>query len=119
MKERRKDPRIGQENKVALNPLPEGRHRGAKGASCCLTRDVSMGGIRVMTDAALEVGTKVTVELTLTKSKTSVRAVAQVRWVKEIDGKKLFDMGLEFVEIGPEDELALIDHIYGKSGSGG
>jgi c-di-GMP-binding flagellar brake protein YcgR len=119
MKERRKDPRIGQENKVALNPLPDGRRRGAKDAACCLTRDVSMGGIRVITDAPLEVGSRVTVELTLTKSKTSVRAAAKVRWVKEIDGKKLYDMGLEFVEIAPEDELALIDHIYGKPGFGG
>jgi len=116
MKERRKDPRINEENKIVLSPGPGGRRRRSKKVCCCLTRDISMGGIRVLTNAPFEVGSRLDVELTLTRSKTIVRAVAQVREVKELSGKNSYDMGLEFAKISPADELVLIEHIYGRRG---
>ncbi|MEN6311410.1 MAG: PilZ domain-containing protein [Acidobacteriota bacterium] len=117
MKERRKDPRINEENKIVLGPVADGRRRRSKKTCCCLTRDISMGGIRVVTDAPFEVGSRLDVELTLTRSKAIVRAVAQVREVKKLSGEDAYDMGLEFARISPADELALIEHIYGKRGS--
>jgi uncharacterized protein (TIGR02266 family) len=114
MKERRKDPRINEENKVVLNLIPNGGAQGSRNVYYSLTRDLSIGGIRIMTDAPLAVGSRVKVEITLAKSRKRVQAVAAVRWVNELFGKEVYDMGLEFVEIDPETELALIDHVYGK-----
>jgi c-di-GMP-binding flagellar brake protein YcgR len=116
MKERRRDPRIKEENKVILNPVPEGSPQGAKKeVYYCLTKDLSAGGLRIMTNAPLAVGSRVKVEISLTKSRKRIQALAEVRWVNALIGEEVYDMGLEFVGINPETELALIDHIYGKS----
>jgi c-di-GMP-binding flagellar brake protein YcgR len=116
MKERRRDPRIKEENKVILNPVPDGSPPGAKKeVYYCLTKDLSVGGIRIMTNAPLAVGSRVRVEVSLTKSRKRIQALAEVRWVNALIGEEVYDMGLEFVGIDPETELALIDHIYGKS----
>lgn len=116
MKERRRDPRVSEENKVILSLIPNGSPQGPKEVYYSLTKDVSLGGVRIMTDAPLAVGSRVRIELTLAKSRKRIRAVVRVRWVKELFGEDVFDMGLEFVEIDPEAELALIDHVYGKKG---
>jgi c-di-GMP-binding flagellar brake protein YcgR len=115
MKERRRDPRIKEENRITLNVIANGSAQGPKEVYHSLTRDLSLGGIRVMTDAPLAVDSRVKVELTLAKSRKRIQAVARVCWVRELFGKDVFDMGLEFVEIDPEAELALIDHVYGKA----
>lgn len=114
MKERRRDPRVREENKVVLTLIPEGAAPGPKQTHYSLTKDISMGGIRIMTDAPLAVGARVKLEITLSKSRKSIQAVACVRWVKDLFGKDVYDIGLEFVEIGSADELVLIDHLYGK-----
>jgi len=113
MKERRRDPRTKEENKVVLTPIPASGG-GAPGTYYCLTKDISMGGIRIMTDAPLAVDSRVNVEITLTKSRTRIQTEASVRWVKDLFGKDIFEMGLEFGEIDSAAELALIEHIYGK-----
>ena len=114
MKERRRDPRVREENKVVLTVIPEGTAPGPKQTHYSLTKDISMGGIRIMTDAPLAVDARVKLEITLSKSRKSIQAVARVRWVKDLFGKDVYDMGLEFEEIGSADELVLIDHLYGK-----
>jgi c-di-GMP-binding flagellar brake protein YcgR len=114
MKERRRDPRVREENRVTLSVIANGSAQGPREVYHSLTKDLSLGGIRVMTDAPLAVDARVKVELLLAKSRRRIQAVARVRWVKELFGKDVFDMGLEFVEIDPEAELALIDHVYGK-----
>jgi c-di-GMP-binding flagellar brake protein YcgR len=114
MKERRRDPRIKEENRVTVSVIPNGSVHGSREVYHSLTRDLSLGGVRIMTDAPLAIDARVRVVLTLAKSRRRIQAVARVRWVKELFGRDVFDMGLEFVEIDPEAELALIDHVYGK-----
>jgi c-di-GMP-binding flagellar brake protein YcgR len=114
MKERRRDPRIKEENKVVLTVIPNGNAQGPKEVYYSLTKDVSVGGFRIMTDAPLAVDSRVKVEISLGKSRKRIQAVARVRWVNELFGKDVYDMGLEFVELDPDTELTLIDHIYGK-----
>jgi c-di-GMP-binding flagellar brake protein YcgR len=113
MKERRRDPRTKEENKVVLTPIPDSGGRG-RGTYYCLAKDISMGGIRIMTDAPLAVDSHINIEITLSKSRTRIQAEARVRWVKELFGKDIFEMGLQFVKIDAAAELALIDHMYGK-----
>jgi len=114
MKERRRDPRTKEENKVVLTPADAGGG-SPRGTYYSLTKDISVGGIRIMTDAPLEVDSRVGLEITLTKSRTRIRAVARVCWVKELFDKDVFETGLEFTEIDPDDRLALMDHLYGKA----
>ena len=115
MRERRRDPRIKEENKVILTLLGEGEERNSGESFYSLTKDISVGGIRIMTDAPLTVGGRVALEITLAKSRLRVRAVARVRWVKELFGKEVYETGLEFEDLDPATEMALIDHVYGKA----
>ena len=113
MKDRRREPRTREENRVVLTLLPE-EGQEPRGPYYCLTKDISVGGIRIMTDAPLAVDTRVRVEITLGKSRLRVQALARVRWVKELFGKDVFDTGLQFCGLDGPTELALIEHIYGK-----
>jgi len=112
--ERRRDPRTRQENKVVLTPI------GAAGEAppvtyYSLTRDISVGGIRILTDAPLAVDSRVRVEVALTRSRSRIEAEARVRWVKELFGKDVYETGLEFVGMDPEVRLTLMEHLYGRA----
>lgn len=118
MKDRRRDVRVVEENKVVVSLMTGEVRPGLQTVFHSLTRDLSVGGLRVMTSAPLEPGLRVRVELTLGRSRRMIRAVAEVRWVRDLYGSQVFEAGLEFVELQPDDEFALMDHIYrGKDGN--
>jgi hypothetical protein len=39
--------------------------------------------------------------------------VAEVRWVRELYDREVFEVGLQFADLDPDDEFALMDHIFG------
>ncbi len=112
-KDRRRDVRVVEENKVAVMPLASGPAPGPQAVHHSLTRDVSVGGLRIMTTAPLEPGNRVRLELTLGRSRRRIRAVAEVRWVRDLYGREVFEAGLRFVDLEPHAEFALMDHIFG------
>jgi len=113
MKDRRRDVRLIEENKVDVSLMTGEVRPGVPCIFHSLTLDISMGGLRVMTGAPLEAGTRVRVDLTLRRSRSRVRAVAEVRWVRDVSGGEVFEAGLEFVSLDPDAEFALLDHIFG------
>ncbi len=119
MKDRRRDVRVLEENKVVISLLTGEVCPGVPTVFYSLTRDVSVGGLRVMTSARLARGDRVRVDLTLGRSRRRIRAAAAVRWVREIYDGEVFEIGLEFTALSAEAELALMDHIFGaRNGSG-
>ncbi|HSA97385.1 MAG TPA: PilZ domain-containing protein [Acidobacteriota bacterium] len=117
-KNRRRDHRIVEENKVAISPMTGEVKPGVPTVYHSLTRDISMDGVRLMTGAGLEPGARVRLDITLGRSRKRVRAVAEVRWVRELYGQDVYDVGLRFVNLDPDAEVALMDHIFGgKNGS--
>lgn len=114
MKERRRDIRVIEENKVLLT-MPEGPGSPGGGmSSYCFTRDISAGGARILTGVKLEPGQRVRLEISLSGSRKTIRAAGEVRWVREVYEGEVFEAGLEFVGLHPDAEIALIDHVYGK-----
>ncbi len=113
MKDKRRDVRIVEENKVVVSLMTGEIQAGRPGVFYSLTRDISMGGLRIMTAAPLEVGARVRVDLTLGRSRKRIRAVAEVRWVRDLYAGEIFEVGLQFVELEPDDEFALMNHIFG------
>jgi len=118
MKDRRRDIRIVEENKVVVSLMTGEIHTGVPTVYHSLTRDISMGGVRLMTVAPLEVGARVRLEITLGRSRKRIRAIAEVRWVRELYGREVFDVGLQFVGLEPNAEFTLIDHIFGTRNDG-
>ncbi len=113
MKDRRRDIRIVEENKVVVSMMTGEIRPGSPTVYYSLTRDISMGGVRIMTGASLEAGARVRLDITLGRSRKRFRAIAEVRWVRELYDREIFDVGLQFVGLEPNAEFALIDHIFG------
>ena len=115
MRENRKDKRIAEENRVAIevpgpSPTDESRIVNA------LTKDISLGGARLVTDRFFEVGTSLRMTLYLSKSKQIVKARADVRWNRMVEDG-IYEMGIEFEHGIPTGVLVLIQHLYGKGQS--
>lgn len=119
MKDKRRDVRIVEENKVVVSLMTGEIHSGTPMVYYSLTRDISMGGVRIMTVAPLEVGARVRLDITLGRSRKRMRAIGEVRWARELYGKEVFEAGLQFVGLEPNAEFALIDHIFGAKDDSG
>ena len=113
MKERRRDIRLVEENKAVVSRMTGEIKPGSPAVYYSLTQDISMGGVRIMTDAPLERGERVRVDITLSRSRKRIRAGAEVRWVRELYEGEVFEAGLQFAGLDPDDEFALMDHIFG------
>lgn len=112
MRENRKDKRITEENRVAIEvpgPCPADEPRIVN----ALTKDISLGGARIVTDRFFEVGTSLRMTLYLSKSKQIVKARADVRWNRMVEDG-IYEMGVEFEHGIPTGVLVLIQHLYGK-----
>jgi hypothetical protein len=112
MRENRKDKRLAEENRVAIElpgapASPEARIINA------LTKDISLGGARIVTDRLFEVGSSLRMTLYLSKSKQVTKVRADVRWNRMIEDG-LYEIGVEFEHGIPTGVLVLINHLYGK-----
>ncbi len=112
MSENRKDKRIAEENRVAIElpgPSPAEEPRLVH----ALTKDISLGGARIVTNHFFEVGSSLRMTLYLSKSKQIVKARADVRWNRMVEDG-LYEIGVEFEHGIPTGVLVLINHLYGK-----
>jgi c-di-GMP-binding flagellar brake protein YcgR len=112
--EKRKDSRIREEDKVVVELLSEIDPPPAKRVFNALTKDISPGGIRLMTNVILPVNSLVRMELVLSKRRKLIQATGKVRWTRSVYGEELFEMGVEFTEIDLEDKMVLLEHTYKK-----
>lgn len=115
MRERRKEYRVPEENRIVLSLLQEGRDGGATARLTCLTRDISPGGACLVSGVFVPEGTRVRLEIALTGSRRLVRGTGTVRWVNRLFEDDVFEMGLEFAEIDPESIGAILEHVYGRA----
>ncbi len=112
MRENRKDKRIAEENRVSIE-LPGPTPTDDPCIVSALTKDISLGGARIITDRLFEIGASLRMTLYLSKSKQIVRARGDVRWIRMIEDG-LYEMGVEFEHGIPTGVLVLINHLYGK-----
>jgi hypothetical protein len=112
MRESRKDKRLTEENRVAIE-LPGAPTSPEPRVINALTKDLSLGGARIVTDKLFEVGSSLRMTLYLSKSKQVTKVRADVRWVRMIEDG-LYEIGVEFEHGIPTGVLVLINHLYGK-----
>jgi hypothetical protein len=112
MRENRKDKRLAEENRVAIE-LPGTPGSPDVRVVNALTKDISLGGARIITDKLFEVGSALRMTLYLSKSKQVTKVRADVRWNRMIEDG-LYEIGVEFEHGIPTGVLVLINHLYGK-----
>jgi len=113
MPDKRREKRVPEETKVAIRILPEDRYEEDKSVVYALTKDISSGGVKILTDKMLPVDTLLRIELTLAKLRKLITVKGKVRWVNKLYDDEVFEMGLEFIDTPPESVILLLENIYG------
>jgi c-di-GMP-binding flagellar brake protein YcgR len=115
-RERRRDSRLSEEDKVLIELMTNGRALAGKTIINALTRDVSPGGARLLTNMLLPVGTLLKLEIVLSRRRRAVHATGTVRWARSVYEEELYEIGIEFTQISPDDKMLLLEHTYKKGG---
>jgi c-di-GMP-binding flagellar brake protein YcgR len=115
-RERRRDSRISEEDKVLIELLTNGRPPADKTIINALTKDVSPGGVRLLTNILLPVNTLLKMEIVLSRRRRVVHAMGMVRWAHSMYEEEMFEIGIEFTQISPDDKMLLLEHTYKKRG---
>ena len=115
-RERRRDSRLAEENKISIELLTDGRAAAERTIHNALTKDISAGGVRVFTNRPLPVDTLLRIEIVFSSLRRLVRAMGVVRWTRSLYGEEMFECGIEFTQISPEDKMLLLEHTYRKKG---
>jgi len=115
MRERRREERVLEEDKVVLRVVPDDAGTGGASPLVSLTRDISPGGVCLVTNTFVPEGARVRLEIALTGSRRLVHGTGTVRWVNRLFEDDIFETGVEFAEIDPESIGAILVHIYGRA----
>jgi c-di-GMP-binding flagellar brake protein YcgR len=114
--EQRREARVNEEDKVSVEWLPEGGRATASLAINALTRDISPGGARIMSNVQIPEGDRLRLEIVLSRRRRLIRVDGIVRWSRSIYEEDLFEMGVEFTGLKPEDRMSLLEHVYRRRG---
>jgi len=116
-RERRRDSRKNEEDKVRIELLTNGRPPVDKTIINALTKEISPGGVRLLTNVLLPVNTLLKMEIVLSQRRRVVNAMGIVRWwARSIFAEELLEIGIEFTQISPDDKMLLLEHTYKKRG---
>ena len=112
--QRRHDSRISEENRVQVEILSGENPFAQIPPINALTKDISPGGVRIMSGVKLEAGTRVRLEIILSGRRRLIKVKGVVRWSRSVYEEELFEMGIEFNELTPDDRVSLLEHVYKK-----
>jgi c-di-GMP-binding flagellar brake protein YcgR len=110
-KEQRRNKRKKEENWVDINIISE-KHNPDNSTFTAFSEDISLGGMKIITDQQFKVNTLLNLKITLQKSRRIIFMRARVRWVKKDMEKELYEMGVEFIDASPNRLMILISHLY-------
>lgn len=111
-KERRRERRIAQENKLTFELMSDIDSECYKGICHAMTKDLSLNGMRMTSGTFLPVNSPVKINLSLSETQKLVKLFGVTRWVKTMYEDERYDCGLEFTEVTPESSMALIEHLF-------
>lgn len=113
--ERRRDSRKKEGNRVTIEiatpDQSEAESAPTKKISFSLTEDVSLKGIKVISDEFFPIDTLLKIELSLTELYEPLHLQGTVKWIRS-HGDDLYEIGIEFVDVSPDQTRALVEHMY-------
>lgn len=86
-----------------------------KTSGSALCRNISLGGIRLISNKSLEKDQTMELKLYLIKNQKPIIATGIIMWVKDIAIKgstNVYDIGVKFLHIDKEDEKIFFEYIY-------
>lgn len=76
------------------------------------TYDLSMGGARIHSLERFEVGAALRLHIELVRTKETVCVECRVKWLKNSDDDKVFEMGVEFDHANMQTVLGLMRDLH-------
>lgn len=114
--EKRKRKRIAEVYKVTLEVASEdieGKLTDENNLSCSLTQDISLNGVKILSNKSMPHDKVLKLDISLGENKT-ISILGKVKWNRRVKGGNMFENGLEFVDTRPNVIMTLISHIYQK-----
>ncbi len=109
----RREKRFEEENKVVIE-WANYKNPKRNNAIYAFTKDLSIGGSRILTDINFPIDTIFIITLTLSRSRQILTLAAHVKWVKPVYDGDLYEVGLEFIHEQPQTIAGFFKHLYGK-----
>ena len=113
--ERRRETRKKEGNRVTIETVPQDQADTEKTTitriSFSLTEDISLKGIKVISDAFFPIDTLLKIELSLAEFHEPLDIQGKVKWIRSHE-EDLYEIGIEFIDASPKHMKALVDHMY-------
>ena len=114
MKERRKSKRKKEGNRVTIEPISEDKGLTGENNGFAITDDISLYGIKVMTEPYFPIDSLLKIDLSLAKAKKIVTMIGRVKWIKRI-GDNLNELGIEMVDATKDNIKILFEYLITKT----
>jgi len=111
MIEKRKAIRIEEEYKVTITEISKDKFPPPEKIIYGLTKDISSGGLRIQSNTFFPINKLLRTELLLKNPPRLINAIGKVQWCTSCYDNELFEIGIEFVGISPDNTTALKGHI--------
>lgn len=114
MEDRRKTPRIKEENEVTITVVPGENNFPKEKIIDNFTKDISAGGARIQTNILLPVDSLIELEFTSRGLQQQINSLGQVKWVRVLIEDESYEAGVEFSGDPGEAIRKLEDYISWK-----
>jgi hypothetical protein len=114
MVERRREKRRREVNRISLEYLPEGQTHKNKRVNFGLTEDISLCGLKVLTDRFFPIDKVMKISLCLGRSYETIYFIGRVKWAKSLDDEA-YELGLEIEDTFEKSLRILTKHLYGRA----
>jgi len=114
MIERRREKRKKEINRISIEYLPEGQIYRSKKVNFGLTGDLSLCGIRILTDKFFPIDKVMKISLYLGKNYETIYLIGKVKWAKSLS-EEAYEIGLDVVDTFEKSMRILTGHLYGKT----
>jgi len=96
MEERRRAPRIKEENEVAITVVSGGINLPKEQIKDSCTKDISVSGAKIQTNILLPVNTLIELDFTSKGIQQQMKILGKIKWRKAINENESYEFGVEF-----------------------
>lgn len=114
MEEKRKTPRLQEENAVTITVVSGGNNLLQETVMHNRSQDISVGGTRIQAHLYLPVDTLLMLEMKLNTVRQMITVIGKVKWIKIIYEDEAYEAGVEFVNTPRDAVRKLKDYISWK-----
>ena len=106
MEEKRRAPRIKDENEVTITVVSEGKNLPEEEINGNHTKDISVCGAKIQTNILLPVNTIIELDITSKVVHQQMKILGKIKWSKVINENESYEFGVEFY---PSKEIETLD----------